>query len=62
MKESCLQVRGALCTSRCGPSANRTTYRTLALRVGNYRLVCRIEDQKIIVLIVAIAHRKDTYR
>ena len=31
-------------------------------RVGNYRLVCRIEDQQIIVLVLAVAHRKDAYR
>lgn len=31
-------------------------------RVGDYRLVCRIEDRRVVVLVLAIAHRKDVYR
>lgn len=31
------------------------------LRVGDYRIVYRIEPEKAIVLIVAIKHRKDIY-
>ena len=29
------------------------------VRVGNYRIVYTIEDKKLLVLIVRIAHRKD---
>jgi mRNA interferase RelE/StbE len=32
------------------------------VRVGNYRIVYTIEDQKLLVLIVRIAHRKDVYK
>jgi mRNA interferase RelE/StbE len=30
-------------------------------RIGNYRLVCKIEDDKLIVLVVGVGHRKDIY-
>ena len=32
------------------------------IRVGDYRIVYTIEDQKLMVLVVRIAHRKDVYR
>jgi mRNA interferase RelE/StbE len=32
------------------------------VRVGNYRIVYTIEDQKLLVLIIRIAHRKDVYK
>lgn len=31
-------------------------------RVGDYRLVCEIEDDKILVTVLHIAHRKEVYR
>ena len=31
-------------------------------RVGNYRLVCKILDDILIVLIIRIGHRKEVYR
>jgi mRNA interferase RelE/StbE len=31
-------------------------------RVGNYRVLARIEEQKFIVLVVRIGHRKEVYR
>jgi mRNA interferase RelE/StbE len=30
-------------------------------RVGAYRIVCKIEDQKLIVLVVAVGDRKNIY-
>lgn len=30
-------------------------------RLRNYRMICHIEDDKLIVLVVRVAHRKDTY-
>lgn len=30
-------------------------------RVGDYRIVCRIEDKTVTVLVVRIAHRGDVY-
>jgi mRNA interferase RelE/StbE len=31
-------------------------------RVGDYRLICDIQDEKITVLLLAVGHRKDVYR
>ena len=31
-------------------------------RVGDYRLICRIEDKRIVVLVLAIGHRRSIYR
>ena len=31
-------------------------------RVGDYRLICDIQDEKITVLVVRVGHRKDVYR
>jgi mRNA interferase RelE/StbE len=31
-------------------------------RVGDYRLICDIQDEKITVLVLEVGHRKDVYR
>ena len=31
-------------------------------RVGDYRILCNIEDKKIYILVVAIGHRRDVYK
>ena len=31
-------------------------------RVGDYRLICRIQDDLLVVLVVKIAHRSEVYR
>jgi mRNA interferase RelE/StbE len=31
-------------------------------RVGDYRIICDIQHQKITVLVLAVAHRKEVYR
>lgn len=30
-------------------------------RVGDYRLLCRIEDEELIILVIGIGHRKEVY-
>ena len=30
-------------------------------RIGDYRLVCEIEDTKILITVLRIAHRKEVY-
>lgn len=30
-------------------------------RVGDYRIVCQIKDEEVLILILGIAHRKDVY-
>ena len=32
------------------------------IRIGDYRVIYEIQDQQLIVLIVAIGHRKEIYR
>ena len=31
-------------------------------RVGDYRVICELYDEKVSVLVVRIGHRKDVYR
>ena len=31
-------------------------------RVGDYRIICRIEEERVAVLVVGIGHRRDVYR
>ena len=31
-------------------------------RVGDYRLICDIQDERITVLVIRVGHRKDVYR
>lgn len=30
-------------------------------RVGNFRIICRIEDEVLSVLVITIGHRRDIY-
>lgn len=31
-------------------------------RIGNYRILCRIEDYKVIVLVLNVGHKKEVYK
>lgn len=31
-------------------------------KVGDYRLICDIQDQRLVVLVVEIGHRREVYR
>jgi mRNA interferase RelE/StbE len=31
-------------------------------RIGDYRLICDIQDERITVLVLELGHRKDVYR
>jgi mRNA interferase RelE/StbE len=31
-------------------------------RLGDYRLICKIEDERLLVLVLRIGHRKEIYR
>ena len=42
-----------------GLTANRTGQ--WRYRIGDYRLIAEIEDDRIIILILSIGHRKDIY-
>jgi mRNA interferase RelE/StbE len=30
-------------------------------RVGDYRIICKIQDEELVVLVLRVAHRKDVY-
>jgi len=30
-------------------------------RIGDYRIICKIEDKELFILVVRIAHRKEVY-
>lgn len=30
-------------------------------RIGNYRLLCKIEDEKVTILVLEVGHRKNIY-
>ncbi len=40
-------------------SANRTGQ--WRYRVGDYRIIAKIEDNKLIILVIAIGHRREIY-
>jgi mRNA interferase RelE/StbE len=31
-------------------------------RIGAYRLICQIEDDRLIILVITVGHRRDVYR
>jgi mRNA interferase RelE/StbE len=31
-------------------------------RVGDYRIICRIEDAHLVVLVISLGHRRDVYK
>ena len=31
-------------------------------RVGDYRLICKIEDDRVLILVLRIVHRREVYR
>ena len=31
-------------------------------RVGDYRLICKIEDERLVVLVLRVGHRREIYR
>lgn len=31
-------------------------------RLGDYRIICRIEDKKVVVYVIRVGHRKDIYK
>lgn len=32
------------------------------IRIGNYRVVYEVQDQKLVVLVIRIGHRREVYR
>ncbi len=36
--------------------------RFLRVRVGDYRIIYRVEDDRLVVLVVRVGHRREVYR
>ena len=46
-----------------GTAMQGTRYRDLwRYRVGDYRIIAEIDDERICILVVRVAHRRDVYR
>ena len=43
-----------------GLSANRSGQ--WRYRIGDYRLICQIEDEKLVILALTVGHRSDIYK
>jgi mRNA interferase RelE/StbE len=60
------RIRGAialLATNPRPPGAIALKGRSgLRVRVGNYRIIYLIEDGKLLIVVVAIGHRREIYR
>ncbi len=46
---------------RFGKPLSRELVGLWRYRLDDYRMICNIEDNKLIVLVVRVAHRKDAY-
>lgn len=40
-----------------GPKSGSWRY-----RVGDYRIICKIEDHKMVVLVIELGHRSEVYK
>lgn len=47
---------------RFGHSLQATLAGLWRYRIGDYRLICRIEDARCVVLALALGHRREVYR
>ena len=46
---------------RFGKSLSRNLAGLWRYRIRNYRMICDIEDNKLVVLVIRVAHRKEIY-
>lgn len=58
-------LRGRIATEedprRFGAPLRRELAGRWKYRVGNYRLICEIQDEKILVLVLMVGHRRKIY-
>jgi len=43
----------------CKKLSGRTAWR---IRIGSYRVIYEIQNEKLVILVINIGHRKDVYR
>lgn len=64
--EDRLRIIGAIDELKSNPSAGGVLKGEFSglrrIRVGNYRVVYEVQDQKLVVLVVRIGHRREVYR
>lgn len=56
------RVAGDADPRRVGKSLKANLAGLWRYRVGGYRILCHIVDQELVVLVVAVGHRRDIYR
>ncbi len=47
---------------RLGQALSGTELSLWRYRVGDYRVICQLEDETVVVLVVRIGHRREVYR
>jgi mRNA interferase RelE/StbE len=53
------RIAGAEDPRRFGKPLRRNLAGRWRYRVDDYRLICRIEDQRVVVLVLQVGHRRD---
>jgi mRNA interferase RelE/StbE len=56
-----LETRVSPAPRRLGDPLHGTLKGLWRYRIGDYRILCRIEDDRLIVLVVTIGHRREVY-
>lgn len=57
-----LELRVALNPYNYGKSLSGNLSNYWRYRVGNYRIICKIKDEELIILIIEINHRSTIYK
>ncbi len=64
--EDQLRIIGAIDELKANPAAGGVLKGEFSglrrIRVGNYRVVYEVNDQKLVVLVVRMGHRREVYR
>ena len=55
------RIAGPMDPRRFGKPLRRALAGLWRYRVEDYRLICRIEDDRVVVLILQVGHRRDIY-
>lgn len=55
------RIAGADDPRRYGRGLRGTMHGLWRYRIGAYRLICKIEDDRLVVLVLAAGHRRDVY-
>ena len=57
----CLRVMASNNPRLFGQSLSRNKAGLWRYRVGNYRIICRIEDDALVIFVLGVGHRKEIY-